>query len=104
MSVETPIDFSAEIRVGMRWLDEHRPGWLGSVDIETLGLMQACNCVLGQTGGFGAEDAEEARETFEANGDEPWVFAHGFDCDADYGALTDQWRTAILARRAPESA
>jgi hypothetical protein len=90
-------DFTAQIALGMAWLDEHRPGWAERVNVETLDLGDPCHCVLGQTGDL--PDGDSYRSVVSANG-LAWGKARAFRGVGDWDALDAQWRTAILARRA----
>jgi hypothetical protein len=97
---------------GAALLDARRPGWWREIDLGRLDIIDGCNCVAGQLGNG------RFLATYDALGmDSPAdEIAHGFNsADHDYlgapgdvieaveaecVALTEAWRTLILARRA----
>lgn len=84
------------VAAGARWLDEHRPGWVDRIDLETLDLGDPCRCVLGQ---------EYGNYTFALDEilDDVSPASRGFNAWAttgEYPALTDAWRRLIEQRRA----
>ena len=108
-------DFTAEIEAGVALLDTHlgRETWLPRVNLSTLQLHNALQCVLAQTTG---------RDYFEATAsvgnpdvdDVDWGDAYGFAVSDElavkhgemtlYRQLTDQWVRKIAALRAEVSA
>ena len=44
-------DYTARVAAGAAFLDEHRPGWAGRIDLDRLALIDDCDCVLGQLSG-----------------------------------------------------
>lgn len=91
---------------GAQLLDEKRPGWWQEIDLRRLDIDSPCNCIAGQLGGstgaggylavirsLDLTGTEEVRCGFEADDDYDWLAD-------EYAALTDAWRTLILARRA----
>lgn len=92
-----------EIRVkqGMALLDEkHGPDWVWRINLDTLVMSHACQCVLGQLypkeeqlGGYWGAKRALGLEHHETIG-------YGFMCDGnEWGALTPAWKAAISARR-----
>jgi hypothetical protein len=94
------------VEAGAAWLDEHKPGWWQTIDLDTLDIRSDCNCVLGQTYGNYCDAPLGSR--YHRNkylGD-----VRGFNSDesthsdddaelADYAALTAAWRALVEERR-----
>jgi hypothetical protein len=108
------------VAAGAEWLDEHRPGWVWRIDLDTLDLGDPCRCVLGQefrevavVQGF-PSGYLAGRKVFDEDGANDWwrdteVAAHygfhavadiaGGDIDDEYDDLTGAWRRLIRQRR-----
>lgn len=89
---------AVRVSAGAKWLDEHHPGWVDKIDLESLDLNDCAECVLGQL--FG--DFHEAVERFDMV---DLGYSRGFSClvlssNTRYHALTAEWRRLILERRA----
>src|SRR4051794_29574206 len=89
---------AARVAAGAAWLDLHRPGWIGLVDVDLLQLDDPEECVLGQvfgdyrrvdllTLGEAIEYGFEAAEVLAAVDAEEQDAAARID--ADYDALED---------------
>jgi hypothetical protein len=111
------------VLAGMVWLDEHAPGWVEKIDLDTLELAHPKMCVLGQVyGDYGAGmdvvfpqpdprswDAEAAEATAaiygfttplcndddDDVGEDTWMEAR----DAEWAELTETWREALAQRK-----
>ena len=91
-------------RLGAMLLDERCPGWFERIDMATLDMSGACNCILGQLYGssesgcnaLGVKNYRSFRPTygFEASS------IGGYMKNAD--ALTREWCEHIEDRRARE--
>lgn len=108
---------SAErVQRGADWLDEVRPGWWKSIDIDALNIAYPTCCVLGRT--F-AEDASAHGEgsgfgyvlyhlapSDDSIDSDMWMVEHGFDVDyddidsVDFASLRASWVDLINARKA----
>lgn len=120
----------ARVGEGAKWLDRHKPGWLGQINLNRLDLATCGECVLGQTFGdyvriafatgphlgtytddFGWSGA--TRMPFS----KAWAVSHGFALSWPYGrpkfnayekrrwnTLREAWVTEILSRRFAEQA
>lgn len=95
------------VKRGAALLDEKRPGWWQRIDLGRLDVASDCDCVGGQLpGGYGkvADDLFGPGVTFSLE------VSHGFEADGDFeggdagefAALTEAWRSLILARRAAQ--
>lgn len=93
------------VLAGSAWLDEHRPGWVDRIDLETLDLGNGCHCVLGQEyHGFSSglvEVDSSATWPRTAAGLGFYARAELYDHapEREYDILTDAWRAFITARR-----
>ncbi|MFB9661565.1 hypothetical protein ACFQS3_02470 [Glycomyces mayteni] len=106
----TAYDFRSQIQAGIAWLEQNRPGKLAEIDLAELDLYDMWSCVLGQTGGFIADDVRDSVGSLAPNAVNPWADARGFRVSdplfyneasgygAAYAALTEQWREAIKSR------
>lgn len=115
---DLPVDLPIEVRVkqGMMLLDEkYGPGWVEAIDLKSLHLGLACNCVLGQLNGGPAPLASDDENPYITGcnalglnipADEPCDY--GFNVRttdgrpapaSEWTALTDAWKVAIVARR-----
>lgn len=89
------------VAAGAAWLDEHRPGWVDRIDLETLDLGDCANCIVGQE--FGEIIPHRLPEAVrDYNPD------LGFDAYAEnsrpsytHTLLGREWRRLIEARRRP---
>ncbi|MEU4781060.1 hypothetical protein [Micromonospora sp. NPDC023633] len=95
----TTSELRQRVEVGMAWLDARHPGWDELIDVATLDVASPCNCLLGQA--LGSWDLH----TLGMDVDQ--LAACGFDASSshddmaeEYAALTELWRSAVLARRA----
>lgn len=118
----TDIDpvLAERVQTGIGVLDEHRPGWLETIDLEHLDLSLSCQCVLGQLWG----NFDNGILVLEADHDVPYMaWEMGFEIHSaeiftlareegdlttyeksniiarGYDALDRAWKTAILERR-----
>jgi hypothetical protein len=98
------------VAAGEALLDERRPGWLQAIDLATLDLGSAFDCVLGQVYAGGDRSGYSAG-MFELdlwdNGDLAcgfyWTAADGLPAEqAEIHALTAEWSRRVLARRAAD--
>lgn len=107
------IDYTEQIKNGVKWLDENSPGWEHKIDLDTLDVNQPCRCILGQTSGYWETlEAQVAPEFGESTlavmlKRENWSEEHGFKGDdiqdLFYPDLTDQWKVMVEKCRARES-
>ena len=82
---------------GVKFLDEHYPGWLQEIDVDRLNLEHYSNCVLGQLyGDFGdgMYDLELSEEDIEFFGffiprHDPTVFKQAYE------RLTLAWKDML---------
>lgn len=114
MSSTTTVDAAAipqRVAAGAARLDREWPGWWKRIDLEQLNVGDDCACILGQLEG----DYLAALTTLGEH--EPHL--SGFDVesvdytnavaelkrlDAEYDALTAEWKRVIAARRAQAGA
>lgn len=89
------------VELGMTWLDARHPGWIDLIDLQRLDVASPCRCLLGQV--IGEFDLSVAGLDMDMAAE------LGFDAThtrtrqglvAEYAALTEVWRAAILQRRA----
>jgi len=103
---------SERVAAGAAWLDEHRPGWVDRIDLETLNLGDPCRCLLAQDFGEHFSDAVLAAGLGQglspsaigfnvtyARGDEGFMWP----TEREFDALTAAWRDLIRQRRAEVS-
>lgn len=101
-----------QIARGVALLDQTDPGWMDRIDVLSLALSDCNRCVLGQLHGeFFRGAAKQFGHAFYQAVTRNLAFDHGFVLDCrfmpieqitlSYEILTDAWREAILARRAP---
>lgn len=92
------------VAAGATWLDEHRPGWVDRIDLDTLELSDTCNCVLGQEyGGYWLDlDAGVVAGVGKPRDAVKLGFASSgtFEDPLSYASLTQAWRDYIVDRRA----
>jgi hypothetical protein len=89
------------IRQGIKFLDEHYPGWPDAIDLDSLDMQLTTQCMLGQLeGDFFAAKAKH--RLFQET-----TIRLGFDVDSGYGSsvplyrsLKRRWKAAIRRRRA----
>jgi hypothetical protein len=94
---------------GVEFLDEHLPGWVEKIDLDTLDLAVPCMCVLGQLEGdfwlaMAHHGHAEVNEFGTIRPDWDWSHAHGFSRPtvfdyAQYQALTNTWKHRVEMRR-----
>jgi hypothetical protein len=91
------------VAAGAAWLDEHRPGWVDRINLDTLDLSDTCKCVLGQEyGRFVLGDdliLDEGSESHLLGFDVDELRQDGQYAGKQYAALTAAWRELVLARR-----
>lgn len=81
-----------QVEAGIAFMDKHLPRWRNRVDVDSLDLMDTCDCVLGQIFGsyadglelLGLDKAGGRRLGFHALPGRSWV------------ALTRAWKRAIV--------
>lgn len=82
---------------GIKYLNEHHPGWLSRIDLDTLDLKSCQDCVLGQV--FGEYCYPSPLEVqFNAN--------HGFTASLtnyDYFHLNRVWKEELRKLKADEN-
>jgi hypothetical protein len=92
------------VEAGAAWLDVHEPGWLEKIDLDTLFLGSACDCILGQlatgTVPFGGEWRDIARSAGIESFSEDYDLGFNTEEWDDYEGLTLEWTALIKARRA----
>lgn len=89
---------------GMHTLDANVPGWHHKVRTQTLDISNSGRCALGQTYGsysagflmLGLSGGHCVEQGFQAEFT-PWG-----DMEAEYAALTDEWKRQITERRESE--
>jgi hypothetical protein len=106
---------AAVVAVGAGLLDIEMPSWWETADLTTLDQADPQRCVLAQTYGGTWLDGVQAlfprltvagqfmaaeRAGFWVNDGQPDVEASSEACLARYQELTEQWRAAVVARRA----
>ena len=84
---------------GAKWLDEVKPGWAALIDKDTLDILDARRCILGQV--FAAEAQAERRSGYNYAMDTyPTLSSrgcsYGFCCSA--GTIHDAWFAEIDKR------
>ena len=96
-----------EVRRGIAWLNENKPDWRDRINLETLDLSRADNCVLGHVyGGFGpglkafVSTGCVARETEAYGFYYPWL-SDPFERERGYNALTETWKALIQETSTP---
>jgi hypothetical protein len=97
------LSIDERVAAGAAWLDEHRPGWVDRIDLNTLDLGDGCYCILGQTDGY-FWDVPEVTSLYnyaDVFAELGLFAAGGIEGDAEYSALTEAWRRLITARRNP---
>jgi hypothetical protein len=95
------------VEKGAAWLDEHRPGWVDRIDLETLDLGDPCRCVLGQQFEPQSDSDqcgfEVGMRLLTTPGNDPVIplVEQGFYATSDdnYADLTAAWRELIERRR-----
>lgn len=108
MTTTTVPTVAERVQAGAAYLDEHEPGWVDRIDLETLDINSQCQCILGQLHGS-YRDAPPVEAAADADGSHygvlAWAIPLGFgmnwnDCITDGRKLTAAWRELISARRA----
>lgn len=105
MTVVSELTIEQRVAAGVAWLDENRPAWEETIDLDRLNLRDACLCVLGQVyGGFwkvveGGRFAEDEADAFDIAAGMGFA---GYDDERRdvYYALDEGWRRVIESRRA----
>ena len=89
------------VAIGVAWLDEHEPGWVSRIDLDTLEMGDCGQCICGQlVGNFQAALKRWGHNPFAVTTSD-WVEAHGFDVSyGGYPSLNTAWRRVITERRA----
>lgn len=89
---------AARVAAGAAWLDENRPGWEGSIDLETLDMQNSCRCILGQLDGDFYDAL--ARMCFSEKVRGAWSVAHGFEpgWDDPWSALDEAWISLVKVK------
>jgi hypothetical protein len=85
------------VAAGAAWLDEHEPGWIDRIDLDTLDLESCIRCVGGQLAGLYVEFL--SRHELSSGAAIPLGF-NVSGISGDYGPLTAAWRELIATRRA----
>src|SRR5574341_1218326 len=90
---------SMAVARGVRWLDEHQPGWWktgdGGIELSTLNLHYPCECILGQL-------EDDFYESCYKNGLlKPDAQRLGFTATKgmSWRSLTAEWKRVIRTRR-----
>jgi hypothetical protein len=90
------LSIAERVAAGAAWLDEHRPGWVERVNLDTLDLGDSCECVLGQEyGDFWKAPTEVIFEDYVRG----FNRSSSRDDSSAYEPLTAAWRVLIEARR-----
>lgn len=99
------------VAAGAEHLDREAPGWWQDIDLEDLDLASDCRCILGQVIGEYTAALDELKVCdgeglgFDAvMGDYDDPIAEVRRRDAEYAALTAEWKRVIEARRAQAGA
>lgn len=90
----TTSDVAARVQRGAAWLDKHRPGWVGRINLDELRVEEPCNCILGQLDGDFYETPISGLEAVDM----------GFDVVSfwereELAALDEAWCALIEQRR-----
>lgn len=91
--------FEQQIAAGMQWLDRHVPGWEQRIDVNRLGLHDCERCVIGQLVGNYKEWIGGYHQTSLPTVTKAMAVNLGFNTTINYHQLTNEWKSAILARR-----
>lgn len=99
-------DIQSRVRAGATWLDQHRPGWVGSIDLITLDVADPECCVLGQVCGYwpselNSNPVAEELGFFVDRLDGGYVRLYT-EVETGYAALTTAWRDLIEGRLTDE--
>lgn len=99
------MDVASRVARGVAAQDQYRPGWLNKVNAETLNILSAANCLLGQTAGdFGAGLAALTKDMgLEPKHEVPNAWRLGllglgdssFAIKVDSDRLTHEWKRVI---------
>jgi hypothetical protein len=92
------INFAPIVANGIALLDAKGPsGWRAKVNLDTLNMRSAYDCILGQVYGEYGDGLTEVFSTAYAVMSDRW--SHGFSAryHDDYDALTAAWREALSA-------
>lgn len=83
---------------GAAFMDANYPGWVDKIDLNTLDIHSACDCVLGQAG---LSYTNTWIEHFSAKAGE--MKSRGFaTTKAENESVNAAWRDLIMARRGAE--
>lgn len=97
----TAPDYAARAAAGAAYLDQHRPGWAGQINLDWLDLASECDCVLGQLSNdgyqgmrreLGLDPGDAVTLGFSLGAGRPWE---------DWTLLDDAWAAEITRRREP---
>lgn len=97
-STQIEVNVRPEVKRGAAWLDEVRPGWDKEIDLTKLELDSCADCVVGQLFGL-TPRLRPARFYQENYGFDITDEVYGFDTNASYAKLTEEWRDLIASRR-----
>jgi len=104
MSVtEIKTNVRPEVRRGVEWLDEVRPGWDREIDLTDLALSSCARCIVGQlwpemeppSSVPSPARCYEEEYGFDIVGVQPTTY------NEEYAKLTEEWRDLIAERRMP---
>jgi len=96
-------EFTEQVNLGMKVLDQHWPGWEKRVDLAKLNLRTSSHCILGQVFGHMNNGVRALVDMDPGTQDYNYWQDHGFipgRAGAGYGPLTRAWKQAIQARSA----
>lgn len=94
-------------KAGAKWLDKNNPVWVEKIDLRTLRMDHGGFCILGQCYG-GYFDALNSLKPNDADHDERWARAHGFNClltsagrdkNGSYERLALAWAPLVAVRQ-----
>jgi hypothetical protein len=95
----TAPDYAARAAAGATYLDSQIPGWAGQIDLATLALHDACDCVLGQLG----DNYQDMRDDFHLSQDAAVELGFTLGTSDDrwkgWAGLDAAWAREIVTRR-----
>lgn len=84
------------VKRGIRWLNNHHPGWLQKIDPESIDIASNADCIIGQLFGsymlYSLKAGKNKKTFFETHGFTPSLFRSSEQ-------LTYAWKTAIETLR-----
>lgn len=84
------------VKRGIRWLNNHHPGWLQKIDPESIDIASNADCIIGQLFGsymlYSLKAGKNKKTFFETHGFTPSLFISSEQ-------LTYAWKTAIKSMR-----